>query len=37
MVSIVAPFHNQESNVTELRDRLHAVMDGWIAITSSYS
>ncbi len=27
-VSIVVPFHNEESNVTELYDRLHAVMEG---------
>ncbi len=28
MVSIVAPFHNEESNVTALYDRSPAVMDG---------
>src|SRR5271166_2754769 len=28
MVSIVVPLHNEESNVTELYERLHAVMQG---------
>ena len=28
VVSIVVPFHNEESNVTELYERLHAVMEG---------
>ena len=28
MVSIVVPFHNEEDNVTELYNQLHAVMEG---------